>query len=93
MPNAQIDPIMSPMQRTVTRNLLKYAAGQTMFCPGCSQCMDWRRTMILDVTKDSAPIRTMVLCTTCADKGLLSLEALCKEKGLTLEVTDGRKLK
>lgn len=84
---------MSPMQRTVTRNLLKYAAGQTMFCPGCDQVMDWRQTMILDVTKDSAPIRTMVLCSPCADKRLPNLEALCKEKGLTLEVTDGRKFK
>lgn len=81
------------MQRTVNRNLLKYAASRAIFCPGCNQIMDWRKTMILDVTKDSAPVHTMVFCTTCGDKGLLSLEALCKEKGLTLEVTDGRKFK
>lgn len=93
MQNTQTDPILSPMQRTVNRNLLKYAASRAIFCPGCNQIMDWRKTMILDVTKDSAPIKTMVFCTTCGDKALPSLQKACLDRNLVLEITDGRRFK
>ena len=86
------------MEQHLTANMLKYAAGQTMFCPGCETCMDWRRTVSIDFTgATSGKLHaTQTLCATCADKLLPGLadrlakaEAKAGEK-LLVTTTDGR---
>ena len=96
MPNTQIDPILSPLQRTVTRNLLKHAAGRAIFCPSCQTIMDWKRTVIYDVQRQDTPdstVKVFVWCGKCADKALPSLQKACLDRNLVLEITDGRKFK
>ena len=38
--------IIDVMRDNLTINLLKYAAGQRIFCPKCECIMDWERTVI-----------------------------------------------
>ena len=85
---------MSVMIRTVTRKLLKHAAGAAIFCPVCQSIMDWRRTVILEInTVDGTNLKVFVACAACADKRLPDLREKCTERGLVLEVTDGREFK
>lgn len=57
--------IDSMMERVVNTNLLKYAAGQTMFCPGCKNCMDWRTTTVLTLHQGEKCVSSEVLCGAC----------------------------
>ena len=71
------------MQKTVNRNLLKYAAGRAIFCPCCSVIMDARRTVIVtagDVTK--------VLCASCWDTAVAP--KISTERLAQCEIVDGR---
>ena len=77
------DPLFSPMQKTVTRNLLKYAAGRAIFCPLCGAIMDQSRTVII-----TAGQVTKVLCAPCWDNELrpkISAERLAQ-----CDIVDGR---
>jgi uncharacterized Zn finger protein len=73
---------MATMQSVVNRNLLKHAAGTAMFCPQCSTCMDFRRTVL--VTSGSA---TLTMCASCWDraKELIKPDVLAR-----CDVVDGR---
>ena len=79
------------MLREVTKNLLKYAAGQAITCPTCGSIMDWKRTCIIEVHQGESTLRTYALCAACWDKAKAGVEAaMAKKPMLTLEVTDGR---
>lgn len=65
------------MMRTVNRNLLKWAAGQYMFCPYCDACMDCKRTVYVEVqfknkdadwTVPNTPKAKVTSCASCWDK-------------------------
>ena len=72
------------MQTTITRNLLKYAAGRSIFCPLCQEVLDCKRTVILEAGSISK-----TLCASCWDT---TLKPLIEAKGILAkcEVTDGR---
>ena len=53
----------SMMARTVNRNLLKYSAGRSIFCPHCQNIADARRWVV--VTQGA---KSMGLCAPCWDK-------------------------
>lgn len=55
----------SAVELTVNRELLKYAAGQTMFCPCCKSVMDWRTTTVLTLHRGDECVRSEVLCVAC----------------------------
>ena len=78
--------LLSEMERTISRNLLKYAAGHHIFCPGCDAIMDCTRTVIV-----SAGSREIVRCTTCWDAARLLVEASAAVEG-KYSVLDGRML-
>lgn len=81
--------LASPMQALVNKNLLKYAAGNAMFCPQCQICMDWKRTTI--ITVDPGPReRVVVGCSPCMDKALRGAKPKLEAAGLSYEVVDGR---
>jgi RNase P subunit RPR2 len=82
-----MDSFFSPMQRTIYRNLLKHAAGQTMFCPVCETCLDWKKTVVVDVGGGHL-IR--VLCRDCWDNKVLPF--VSSERLAACEITDFRTL-
>lgn len=78
------------LKRTVTRNLLKFAAGNAIFCPSCQTVMDWKRTAIIEVNKDGKTLVSKTQCCKCLDKALERYKAVVADHGATLEITDGR---
>ena len=76
-------------------NLLKWAAGQHIFCPGCDSIMDWQDTVILEWKgrNTGKTVATKTLCGGCADKltglNLAKAEAKAGEP-IDCERTDGR---
>lgn len=79
--------IVNSMERTVTRNLLKYAAGQTMFCPACDDVLDYRRAALVEIGQNSRCI-----CTKCLDRVKSELgEKLTANPHI--KITDGRDFK
>jgi hypothetical protein len=73
------------MERTITRNLLKHAAGHAMFCPLCNRVLDAPTTVLVQAGE---VIKT--LCAPCYDTELLP--KLKARPGLfeRCEITDGR---
>jgi len=55
----------SAVELAVNRELLKYAAGQAMFCPCCKNVMDWRTTTVLTLHRGDECVQSEVLCGTC----------------------------
>jgi len=81
---------MTPMERTVQSNLLRYAAGTQMFCPACKNCLNWPTTVLLELRKrqvDKSLAATLALCSDCFDKKESKLRDICAEAGLLMEVT------
>jgi hypothetical protein len=58
--------MLDMMRKTVDRNLLKYAAGRTMFCPinGCGKILDWKTTVLVE-REDGSHVGTC--CADCFD--------------------------
>lgn len=77
---------MNTMESTVTRNLLKHAAGQTMFCPVCEVVLDWRRTAIVSIGPNER-----ACCTPCLDRAKAELGD--KFNNPAIKVIDGRDFK
>lgn len=69
----------------MTKNLLKWAAGSSIFCKGCERTMDWRRTVILETSK-----RTVVRCSKCFEATYRPMLVQAGERANAIEVTDGR---
>jgi hypothetical protein len=38
--------IINPLETIINRNLLRHAVGQAIFCPSCSDVMDYRRAVL-----------------------------------------------
>ena len=77
-----MDEFFSPMIRTVNRNLLKYSAGQAIFCPVCSDVADAKSWVLV-----SHGERSKGLCTRCWDSAIAT-----KPIPASVEVLDGRVL-
>ena len=88
------------------RNLLKYAAGRLIFCPGCGDIMDCRRTVVAEVFVDKQDGqgekpggKTWTHCGKCYDKRKPMFES-ARQKVLgehpdwfiRFEVIDGREV-
>lgn len=87
---------MTPMERQITRNMLREAVGRQMTCPGCKQILDCRRAVELDFYhrggRDIAGVK--VMCAPCYDAkcGHGKLRAQMEGTGFTVEAIDGREL-
>lgn len=83
----------SPMVRRINRDLLKYAVGHAVFCPACQNIMDYRRAVLVTVSRGSDTLVTKCLCAKCWDPKQSTFTAAMVEKGLSVELVDGRKYK
>lgn len=77
--------MLSELEAEVTRNLLKFAVGQVIFCPGCNAIMDCRRAVMIEVGG-----HTRVACGTCHDNKIKA--ALAAYPNVEVKITDGREL-
>ena len=95
---AQCPELESFMGQQITAELLKFAAGQHIFCPGCQNVLDWQQIVTIDFkgVNTGKLHAVQVLCCLCADKLLPGIESRLtgaqKKAGerLKLHVTDGR---
>jgi hypothetical protein len=76
----------SPLEVTVNRDLLKYAAGRAIFCPQCRKIMDAKTTVI--VTTPAG--QTWTSCAACWDK--VATMARKDARFAELDIVDGRDL-
>ena len=95
-------PVIGLVRDTVEANLLKYAAGRAIACPGCGEIMDWRTTVLVSIyaalpEKPEKAIKDYLQCGSCWDKnrhhleeGLEKTKARITNVTLRTEVVDGR---
>lgn len=82
---------MAPMEQTVTRHLLEYAAGRAIFC-ACGSILDARQTVIFEFQKGGEAVKTTTCCARCFDKFRPQLEGIAARTETALDVTDGRQV-
>jgi len=91
--SSALNGMMSELAITAKRKMLKWHAGQVMFCPGCEQVLDCRRAVELDFMQGGELKASKITCASCWESKLKGhIEAQAEEHGYTLEVTDGRVL-
>lgn len=85
--------MLNLITKEINKNLLKWAAGQQMFCPSCDRILDWKTTAIVESKQGDKIAATFTCCTKCLDRkyGHLykAIEKVNKMEGknITLEVT------
>ncbi len=89
------DILRSTMEKTLTKNLLKYIAGRVMFCPDCDKVMDCKKTVSADFKVKGENKASWNGCTTCWDKrAVATLANIARlneaEDVYTIEVLDSR---
>jgi hypothetical protein len=81
------------MKQQITRNLLKYAAGHSIFCNGCGKVLDWKTAAIIEAMQNNKAVASVTCCTKCLDARYGALHQAIDEvnrmdgKDITLEVT------
>ncbi len=85
--------MLSELERTAKRSMLKWHAGHTMFCPGCEQVLDCKRVVEIDISKDGKLQASKIVCASCYDSRLKgNIEAQLHALGHTVEIIDGREI-
>jgi hypothetical protein len=69
----------SLLRETVTGNLLRYAAGQAIFCPGCAAILNWQDTVIFE---------GLVLCCDCFAERTSRVDIPAEDKRHRFETAD-----
>ena len=85
------DELLSPLTRTLHRNLLRWAAGNTLQCPKCRQVLDCRRTVIVTL-KQGKVEKERVICSACWDSARTGFTSTAKAAGFQVEALDGREV-
>lgn len=57
--------MLDQMQKTINRNMLKYAAGHAIFCPSCGNILDYRASVLWE----SPSGKNGISCADCWRKG------------------------
>lgn len=79
------DPFFDTLNKTINSQLLKYAAGQQIFCPVCKEILDWKTIVIVEAYKGDKLTGKAIICNKCfKPAGIPKLE----EQGVTVEVTE-----
>jgi hypothetical protein len=83
--------ILTPLAKELNKQLLKHIAGSTIFCPICSDIMDYRRTVAVSFMRGNNPVATKGCCGTCFDEVMrANAERIAKEHEMTIDIVDGR---
>ena len=93
--------ILSAVQRTLARNMLRFHAGHEIFCPKCHTILDCKRAVEIDVCKqdtDATLVRSYIMCANCwetryrVDIESLNRNASVDSRLLRAKIWDGREL-
>lgn len=89
--------------RKLEKNLLLYEAGHAVFCPGCGNVMDWKRTVIATIHgtpeggEGEQVLKKYVQCSQCYERhhtalhgGVETARARMPQCNVRLEIVDGR---
>ncbi len=82
--------ILNELEKTVTRNALRFHVSHAIFCPACQSVMDVRRAVEVDFRKGDQLVHSAIRCAACYDRNQEYFNKVAGERGLTVEVTDGR---
>ena len=80
------NPILSDLELTLRRNMLRYHVGHDITCPSCSVILDVRRAVELDFLRGTEILRSAILCASCFDTS----DDPSLPDGVTLQINDGR---
>jgi len=84
--------ILNELEKTVTRNALRFHVSHAIFCPACQTVMDVRRAVEVDFRKSDQLVHSAIRCAACYDRNQEYFNKVASERGLTVEITDGRVL-
>lgn len=94
-----MDKVMSDLERTLKRNMLKFHVGHEIFCPKCGNVLDVRRAVEVTTLMHGKPGKSSVVCAMCFDavkeefeKAFEEMKAQFPQFELSLEILDGREL-
>ena len=76
------------MITTIKRNLLRYAAGRSIFCPYCEVCLDCKRTVVVEVTTAKGNQVSKVMCAKCWSGKKDQFRQVVAEHGATMDVME-----
>lgn len=80
--------LLSELERTCKRNMLRYHVGQVMFCPACQVVLDCARVVEIDFYKADQLVHSAIRCVSCFEK--CDSEQVAVARGLRREIQDGR---
>lgn len=83
--------IMTELEKTLKRNMLRFHCGREIFCPGCRQVLDARRAVEIDFHQGGNLAHSAIRCASCFDARAEYWRTPTAE-GLTREIVDGRAL-
>ncbi len=76
------------MINTIKRNLLRYAAGRSIFCPYCDVCLDCKRTVVVEITTAKGNQVSKTMCAKCWDQKKEMFREVVAEHGGTMSVME-----
>lgn len=80
------------LERKLTGQMLRYQAGQQMWCRACERLLDVRDAVSLDLRREGRLEATAMYCGDCWDNGAPSIVETAVKRGFAVEVIDGRTL-
>lgn len=81
------------LTETLTGELVKYACGRAIFCPGCEVVLDCRDAVLYTPREDDGTLRAAILCGACSDTMRDSLTSVDEALLLTQQdIYDGREI-
>lgn len=89
---ADADDLWPEFRRHVAVNLLKWAAGQTMFCPLCEVVLDYRRAVLFQSRTVCGPCFDKIRARVVEVQGEPATAARLAELAAELDYVDGRQL-
>jgi len=79
------------MVNTIKRNLLRYAAGRSIFCPYCEVCLDCKRTVVVEVTTAKGNQVSKTMCAKCWSEKGKQFRQVVVEHGGTMAIMEWAK--
>lgn len=79
------------MANTIKRNLLRYAAGRSIFCPYCDVCLDCKRTVVVEVTTAKGNQVSKTMCDKCWASKREDFKTVVADRGGTMSVMEWAK--
>lgn len=78
------------LERKLTGTMLRYQVGHQLWCRGCENMLDVKRSVSMDLSRDGVLLSTTMYCGDCWDRSRAVARAKARQLGVSVKITDGR---